>query len=299
MRMKNVIRVTVIAIVCVAPGYAAQAPAEPDPGRTYQVEGNVHVAAVEGRNSVYLVSDERVLLTETNFERNAVTLAGLIASVTPNPVRLVVNTHWHGDHIGGNAYFSEHGAVLMAHENTRVRMSEQQVNPVTGRVQLEAQAPEFLPMVTFEDSLTIQWGDETVELVHYPDAHTDSDVVLFYRNANVIMVGGLLEYPTYAGVSNPEDFIDALEKVIARADADTKIIPWKGPVVSKVELQEWRDVIEAMAANVSALIAEGKTIDEIVAAHPSAEFDAKLGGGRSPSRFAQDMHYVLTHGAQD
>ena len=116
----------------------------------------------------------------------------------------------------------------------------------------------------------------------------------YYRDANVIMVGGLLEYPTYAGVYDPEGFIDALENVIARADADTKIIPWKGPVVSRVELQEWRDVIETMAANVSALIAEGRTVDEIVAARPSAGFDDKWGGGRTPDRFAQDMHYVLT-----
>lgn len=297
--MKNAMSVTAAVIACAAHGFAAQAPATPDPGRTFQVEGNVHVAVIEGRNSVFLVSDEGVLLTETSFERNAATLAGLIASVTPRPVVRVVNTHWHGDHVGGNAYFSERGAVLMAHDNTRVRMSQEQVNPVTGRVQLEALAPAFLPSVTFSDSVTIQWGDEVAELVYYPDAHTDCDVVVYYHDANVIMVGGLLEYPTYAGVYSPEDFIDALENVIARADADSKIIPWKGPVVSRVELQEWRDVIETMAANVSALIVEGKTIDEIVAAHPSAAFDGKWGGGRTPDRFARDMHYVLTQGASD
>ena len=292
--MKKVMSVTAVAILLAAPGYAAQAPAEPDPGRTYQVEGNVHVAVIEDRNCVFLVSGGRVLLAETNFERNAVTLAGLIASVTPSPVELVVNTHWHGDHVGGNAYFAERGAAVMAHDNTRVRMSAQQINPVTGRVQLQAQAPEFLPTMTFKDGVTFHWGDETVELAYYPDAHTDSDVVLYYHDANVIMVGGLLEYPTYAGVSSPEGFIDALEQVITRADADTKIVPWKGPVVSRVELQAWRDVIETVAANVSALIAEGKTIDEIVAARPTAEFDDEWGGGRSPDRFARDMHYVLT-----
>ena len=161
--MKNVMSVTAVAILLAAPGYAAQAPAEPDPGRTYQVEGNVHVALIEDRNCVFLVSGGRVLLAETNFERNAVTLAGLIASVTPSPVELVVNTHWHGDHVGGNAYFAERGAAVMAHDNTRVRMSEQQVNPVTGRVQLRAQAPEFLPTMTFKDGVTFHWGDETVD----------------------------------------------------------------------------------------------------------------------------------------
>ena len=297
--MNIVMRVSAIVIVCGLPGYAAQTPSEPDPGRTYQVEGNIHVAVIENRNSVFLVSDEGVLLTETSFERNAATLAGLIASVTPSPVRQVVNTHWHRDHIGGNAYFAKHGAAIMAHDNTRVRMATQQINPVTERVQLEAQAPEFLPTVTFKDGATIHWGDETVELVHYPDAHTDSDVVLYYQNANVIMVGGLLEYPTYAGVHDPQRFIDALEQVISRADADTRIIPWQGPVVRTTELREWRDVIDTMATNVSALIAQGKTLNEIVAAQPSAEFDDKWGGGRSPDRFTQDMHYVLTHGARD
>lgn len=293
--MKKVMSVTAVAILLTASGYKAQVPAELDPGRTHQVEGNVHVAVIEGRNCVFLVSDGRVLLAETNFERNAATLAGLIASVTPSPVKLVVNTHWHGDHVGGNAYFAERGAAVMAHENTRVRMSAQQVNPVTGRVQLREQAPEFLPTMTFKDGVTFHWGDETVELVYYPDAHTNADVALFYHDANVIMVGGLLEYPTYAGVASPEGFIDALEQVIARADADTKIVPWKGPVVSRVELQQWRDVIETVAANVSALIAGGKTIDEIIAARPTAEFDDKWGGGRSPDRFARDMHYVLTY----
>ena len=297
--MNIVMRVSALVIVCAVSGYAAQAPVELDPGRTYQVEGNLHVAVIENRNSVFLVSEEGVLLTETSYQHYAETLAGLIASVTPNPVRQVVNTHWHGDHIGGNAYFAAQGAAIMAHENTRVRMATDQINPVTERVQLEAQAPEFLPTVTFKDGATIHWGDETVELVHYPDAHTDSDVVLYYQNANVIMVGGLLEYPTYAGVYNPQGFIDALEQVISRADSDTKIIPWQGPVVTAAELGEWRDVIDAMATNVSALIAQGRTLDEIVAAKPSAAFDYKWGGGRSPDRFTQDMHYVLTHGARE
>ena len=227
--MNIIIRVWAVVIVCVLPGYAAQTPAEPAPGRTYQVEGNIHVAVVENRNSVFLVSEDGVLLTETSYERNAATLAGLIASVTPSPVRQIVNTHWHGDHIGGNAYFAARGAAIMAHDNTRIRMATEQINPVTERVQLAAQAPEFLPTVTFKDGATIHWGDETVELIHYPDAHTHSDVVLYYQNANVIMVGGLLEYPTYAGVYNPQAFIDALEQVISRADANTNAMHLESP----------------------------------------------------------------------
>ena len=297
--MKRNMYLTAAAILLAAPAIAAQAPEVPDPGVIFQVEGDVHIATIENRNTVILLSDERVLISETNFTRNAETLAGLIASVTDAPVELVVTTHWHGDHNGGNAYFAEHGATIMAHENTRIRLMNRQVNPVTGGVQLEPQPAEMLPQVTFKDSITIHWGDETVEAVHYPTAHTDSDVALYYHNSNVIFVGGLLEYPTYAGVYNPQGFIDALNAVVARTDANTKIIPWQGPVISRVDLLEWRDIIETMREKISAMIDQGMSLEQIVAAKPSAEFDEKWGGGRSPDRFAQDMHYVLTNDTRD
>ena len=297
--MKRTMYMTAVAILLAAPAIAAQAPEVPDPGVIFQVEGDVHIATIENRNTVILLSDERVLISETNFTRNAETLAGLIASVTDAPVELVVTTHWHGDHNGGNAYFAEHGATIMAHEKTRIRLMNRQVNPVTGGVQLEPQPAEMLPQVTFKDSITIHWGDETVEAVHYPTAHTDSDVALYYHNSNVIFVGGLLEYPTYAGVYNPQGFIDALNAVVARTDANTKIIPWQGPVISRVDLLEWRDIIETMREKISAMIDQGMSLEQIVAAKPSAEFDGKWGGGRSPDRFAQDMHYVLTNDTRD
>jgi cyclase len=297
--MKRLMYLTVAVTLLSAPSFAAQAPEVPDPGMTFHVAGDVHVATIENRNTVYLVSNERVMISETNFERNAETLAGLIASVTDAPVELAITTHWHGDHNGGNAYFSEHGATIMAHENTRTRLMNRQVNPVTGGVQLEPQPPEMLPQVTIKDGATIHWGGETVEVVHYPTAHTDSDLVLYYKNANVIFVGGLLEYPTYAGVYNPQGFIDALNAVVRGADANTKIIPWQGPVLSRVELLAWRDIIETMREKISSMINQGMTLDQIVAAKPSAEFDEVWGGGRSPDRFAQDMHYVLTNDARD
>ena len=87
--------------------------------------------------------------------------------------------------------------------------------------------------------------------------------------------------------------------MVARADADTKIIPWQGPVISRVELLEWRDIIESMRAKILAMIDQGMSLEQIVAAKPSAEFDEKWGGGRTPDRFAQDMQYVLTHDARD
>ncbi len=272
--------------------------AAPVPPRTYQVAPNIHVAVLENRNSVYLIGDNKVMLIETNFERNAVALKNLIAGVTPQPVKLIINSHWHGDHMGGNKLFHEAGAISLAHVNARARMAVTQVNPVTNTVQLEAQKPEFLPMMTMDGKMTIHWGGERVDLIHYPAAHTDSDLVFYFRNSNVVYLGGMMEYPTYAGVYSPDGFIDAINAILAETNVNTKLIPWQGPVVTQAELREWRDIIAVMKTHVGALIAQGKTVEEIVAAKPSAQFDAKWGGGRTPARFAQDMHYVLTNGAR-
>ncbi len=296
--MKIILQIAATAalIASALPAFAGEAPAVPP--RTYVVSGNIHVAVLENRNSVYLVGDNKVMLVETNFERNAAALANQIASVTPFPVKLIVNSHWHGDHIGGNKFFHDAGAISLAHVNTRIRMSVDQINPVINNVQLPAQKPEFLPMMTFDGKMTLNWGNERVDLIHYPDAHTDSDVVFYYRNNNVVYLGGMLEYPQYAGVYSPDGFVDAINKILAETNVNTKFIPWQGPVISQTELTQWRDIILLMKTRVGAMIAQGKTVEEVVAAKPSAEFDAKWGGGRTPARFAQDMYYVLTHGTR-
>ena len=91
--------------------------------------------------------------------------------------------------------------------------------------------------------MTVHWDDETVDLVHYPNAHTDSDVVMYYRNSNVFYIGGLLNYPMYAGIFGVSGFLEGLDRVITATDEDTKIIPWRGPVVGRAEVQEWRNVL--------------------------------------------------------
>jgi glyoxylase-like metal-dependent hydrolase (beta-lactamase superfamily II) len=277
-------------------GSGAASGAEADPPRLYPLTegGSIFVAVVEDRNTPFLMEAGKILLADTNFERNAEAVQALIDSITPDPVTLVFNSHWHGDHVGGNAFFASHGAITLAHENTRLRMGEQQLNPTTGQVQSEAFAPEYLPVLTFKDEMTIHWGPETVDLVFYPEGHTDSDVVMYFENANALYIGGLLNYPTYAGVYRVPGFLAALDAVLARTDENTRIIPWRGPVIGKAEVAEWRGIIATVAARVETMIAEGKTMEEIVATEPSKEFDAKWGGQRAPARFVEDIYVALT-----
>jgi cyclase len=268
--------------------------AEADPGQVFHVAGNIHLAVVEGRNTPFLIGDDAVLLAETNFERNAQTVAGLIATITPYPVGLAVNSHWHPDHVGGNAYFAENGALTLSHENTRARLIARQQNQASGPQAAEIIDAQHLPALTMKADMSVHWGDEMVELIHYPDAHTDSDVVMYYRNLNVVFIGGLLNYPMYAGVFGVEGFLHGLDEVLAATDENTMIIPWRGPVVGRAEVQEWRNLFAEVANKITALMAAGSSLEEILAARPTLEFDAKWGNQRSPEQFVEDIHAALS-----
>ena len=290
--MKVLLSCAFAALLFAAPAVAGEAPAPP---RSYQVVPNLHVSVIENRNCVYLVGNNRVLLAESNFERNAEALRDMIARTTPAKVELVVNTHWHGDHIGGNKLFSSEGALTMSHENTRAAMSVDQINPVTNAVQLRAQAPEFLPTITIKEATTVHWDGEVVEIVPYHNAHTVTDLVLYYRNANAVFVGGLLEVGAYPGIANADSFVEAIDAVLARTNANTRIIPWQGPTVTPAELRDFRNVLATVRDRVRGMITRGMTIDQIIAAKPSADYDAKWGHGRTPERWARDMHHALTN----
>ncbi len=258
-------------------GLSSAYAAEAEAGRVFPIAGNIHLAVVEGRNTPFLVGDDAVLFAETNFERNAETVRDLIATITPQPVRLAVNSHWHPDHVGGNAFFAANGALTLAHENTRTRMLDRLQNQATGPQSAEVITAPHLPALTIKSEMTVHWDDETVDLVHYPNAHTDSDVVMYYRNSNVVYIGGLLNYPMYAGIFGVSGFLEGLDRVITATGEDTKIIPWRGPVVGRAEVQEWRNVLAEVSGRIAALVGEGKDLEEIVAAGPSRDFDAKWG----------------------
>jgi glyoxylase-like metal-dependent hydrolase (beta-lactamase superfamily II) len=285
----------ILSFVLAAPAAAQIAPAaQRQPGRIYPVTENIHVVVLEGRNSVVLVGTDAVLLSESNFAERAQDLKDLIASVTPLPVKLVVNTHWHADHVGGNAFFAKAGAVTLAQENTRTRMGAAQRNRLTGNVQQQAFAAEFLPMITFKDATTVHFGGETIELTYYPDAHTDADTVLHFRNANVIFLGGLLNHPTYAGVRSADGFVKALDAVLAKGNAATKYIGWRGNVIPPAEVKEWRDILATTRDRVAVGIREGRSLDQIVASKPTRDFDAKWNGANNADNFVRQIYAGLT-----
>jgi cyclase len=235
--------------------------------------GNIGLSV--GRSGTYVIDDQYAPLTEK--------ITAAIRAITPEPARFVVNTHWHGDHTGGNENMGKAGALLVAHENVRRRMSAEQFNATFDRK--TPPSPEAaLPVVTFTDAVTFHWNGDEIRVYHVPPAHTDGDAIVHFVKANVVHAGDVFfngSYP-YVDVSSGgriDGVIAAAERVLAGIDEKTRIIPGHGPVGTKADLQAYHDVLKTLRDRVAKLKAEGKSRDEVIAAKPTADHDAKWGGG--------------------
>jgi glyoxylase-like metal-dependent hydrolase (beta-lactamase superfamily II) len=198
-------------------------------------------------------------------------------------VRFVVNTHWHGDHTGGNENMARTGAFLVAHENVRKRMgSEQFISLLNQKVPASPDAA--LPVVTFAEGVTFHWNGDEVRAYHVAPAHTDGDTVVQFVKADVVHMGdcffnGMYPFIDTSSGGKVDGIIAAADRVLAGVSDKTRIIPGHGPVASKADLQAYRDTVKSVRDRVAKLKAEGKAKEAAVAAKPTAEFDAKWGQG--------------------
>jgi len=195
----------------------------------------------------------------------------------------VVNTHWHGDHTGGNENLGKAGALLVAHENVRKRMSTEQFMGALGR-KVEPSPEGALPVVTFTDAVTFHWNGDEIRAYHVPPAHTDGDVIIHFAKADVVHMGDVFFNGGYPFIDTSsggriDGVIAAAERVLGGIGEKTRLIPGHGPVGTKADLQAYRDGLKTLRDRIAKLKAEGKTRDQAIAAKPTADYDAKWGTG--------------------
>jgi glyoxylase-like metal-dependent hydrolase (beta-lactamase superfamily II) len=236
--------------------------------------GNIGVCA--GEDGVVLVDDQFAPLSER--------IRAAVDSISGGgPIRFVLNTHWHRDHVGGNEAFAGQGAVIVAQDNVRRRMSTVQFR-ATFQDTIPASPRKALPIVTFTDSVTFHLNGMELRVFHVRNAHTDGDAMVHFPAANAIHMGDCFFNGTYpvldvSSGGTLDGMIAADDLALALVDDATKIIPGHGPLGDRAALKRFRDMLAAVRERVAPLVRRGKTLEEIVAAKPLADLDAVWGRG--------------------
>lgn len=246
-----------------------------------QVAPGIHMLEGAGGNIGLSVGADGAFVIDDQFAPLAAKIMAAIKAIDARPVEFVLNTHWHGDHTGGNEAFGAAGARIVAHDNVRKRLKE----GLKRETSETPPAPEgALPVVTFSDEVSFYWNGRDIRVIHLAGAHTDGDAIIHFRDANVIHTGDIYfngGYP-YVDLQSGGTFdglIAAQEKILALCDDETKIIPGHGPLSSKAILGPYLAMLKDVRARIAALIAQGLTEEQVVKADPLKDLNETWGKG--------------------
>ena len=284
------------AVAAVAPRWAiGQAATVPDrvaqgreqalktPITTTKLYDNVFLLQGFGGNMALQTGPDGNVLIDSSFSTSVPKLREAIAAVSHDAPDALINTHWHYDHTDGNEGMRAAGYTIFAHQKTRERMSAPQTIPFF-HIVMPASPAAALPSITFGSSMQAWHNGDSLDMVHFDPAHTDTDIYVHFHKANVLHVGDIWFNGFYPFIDEATGgviggMIHASEKALAVADSDTKIIPGHGPLGTKGDLEKYHDMLSAVRDKVAALKAAGASEQEAVAKKPTAEFDAVWGKG--------------------
>ena len=224
--------------------------------------GNIGVSY--GPDGTVLIDDQFAPLTDK--------INAAVKDLGAEPVKYLINTHWHGDHTGGNENLGRSGVLIMAHDHVRDRL-------IKGNDSTPPAAPEALPVVTYHDGIKLHLNGDEIRVQHMSHGHTDGDSVVFWKNANVVHMGDLffnkvtLPFIDLSSGGNARGVLAAADKVLAMVDDDTKIIPGHGPMANKADLTTYRDMLKSVIGTVEKAQGEGKSLAQVQAMKPAAQWD--------------------------
>jgi cyclase len=241
--------------------------------KTYLLEG-------QGGNITVAVGSDGIILVDSQFAPLHDKIKAAIAGLSPLPVKFLINTHFHGDHTGGNEAFAKEGATVVAQDNIRVRLAAGTVNGLTGAKTAPATAGAIPTDTYVGGTKKVDVGGRTAILTHANNAHTDGDTWVYFPDANVLATGDVFtngRYPNidFANGGGVNGVINAVDAFLKVSNDNTKIVPGHGPLATKAQLAEYRNVIATARDRVRKLYDEGKSEQEVLAAKPLADSDSK------------------------
>jgi cyclase len=287
---------TVLLAIVLAAGVRAQ---QPDFSqvqiKTTKIAGNFYTLEGQGGTIGVLAGPDGVLMVDAQFAPLGDKIVAAIKQISDGRIRFLINTHVHGDHTGGNENIGKLGAAILSRENLRMRLAKPapQANGQSG----VPAPPLALPVITYDAPVTIHMNGEAVQLVPVPKAHTDGDTMVYFPVANVIMTGDFYRSTGYPNIDlanggTMNGMLAGFDAIASLGRSDTKIIPGHGAIVDKGAVAAHKAMMMAVRDKVAALARQNKTQEEVVAAKPAAEFDARVTGATAATadRFVGQLY---------
>jgi len=251
--------------------------------KTIDLGNKTYMLTGQGGNITVAVGSDSIIQVDGQFAPLSDKIRAAIKAIAPLPVKFLVNTHYHGDHVGGNANFAKDGAIIVAHDNIRVRLAAGTINGLTG-ARVAPLPAEALPKQTyFGGTLAVETGGRKALLTHISNAHTDGDSWVYFADANVLATGdtfnNLKRYQNidFANGGDVRGMIRALDTYIKASNDQTKIVVGHGKLATKADLVVFRDMLVTSHDRIKKLFDEGKSEEEVLAAKPLADLDATWG----------------------
>ncbi len=268
---------------------------EPDWGavqiKTTGLGHGIYMLEGLGGNIGLSVGEDGVFMIDDQFAPLTIKILAAVAEVTDKPVNFIINTHWHYDHVGGNEQIAAAGATIVSHDNARIRMAADGPNQV---------AEGGLPVITYSETTTFHYNGHEIHAFHPVPAHTDGDSVIHFRDIDIIHTGDIFWNGLYPFIDTDSGgsvagVVTTLRRVAAMAGPDTQVIPGHGPLGAKADVERAADMIEDSSERVAALVAEGKSLDEIKAADPFADYNPTWSVGFiNAGQWAETMYNAVT-----
>jgi cyclase len=259
----------VLALAGLASTLSAQTNFDTVQVRATQLAPNLHVLFGAGGNIGLSSGPDGTFIVDDQFAPLTAKIVAAIRGITPSPVKFVLNTHWHGDHTGGNENFGNAGAIIVAHDNVRKRMSAEQFMAAMNQ-RVPAAPRAALPVVTFAQSITLHINGDSVLVIHMSPAHTDGDAIVHFTRTNAVHMGDVfnntgLPFIDRSSGGTVNGFILATDLVYRMSNATTRIIPGHGPIVDRERLKAWGAAIATVRGRVEREVRAGKTIEQVLA----------------------------------
>jgi glyoxylase-like metal-dependent hydrolase (beta-lactamase superfamily II) len=252
------------------------------------VRGGVHMVSGVGGNIAVFLGEDGVFMVDAGLTEHAGRVLGtvreLAQSESANPdLMYLVNTHWHFDHTGGNERIAAAGAVVVAHENVLHLLSQDQVMAAVGGREIPAAPASARPRLTFNDRVNFTWNGDLIHVVHIAEAHSNGDVVVHFRDADVIHLGDIFFNGMYPFIDvdvggHIGGMVDAVDEILAHSNETTLFIPGHGPLADRADLVEYRAMLATVRDRVQEMIDRGMTRQQVIEARPTADLDAEWGG---------------------